>query len=102
MSYIYKITNILDGKIYIGQTTIGFKKRYGNNLEKNSTNVHLKNAIKKYGINNFEIIEIFDSTDSMDKLNELEVYWIEFFGGIESDKLYNFTFAAVILIYKIN
>lgn len=87
--HIYKITNMIDGKIYIGQTIIGFKKRYGNNLEKNASNIHLKNAIKKYGIDNFEIIEIFDSSDSVEKLNELEAYWISFFGGINSGKVYN-------------
>ena len=89
--HIYKITNKVDGKIYIGQTICGFKKRYGNNLQKNTTNIHLKNAINKYGIEPFEIIEIFDSSDSIDELNELEKYWIEFFGGINSGKIYNFT-----------
>ena len=98
--YIYTITNIIDGKKYIGQTTIGFKKRYGNNLYKNTSNIHLKNAISKYGIENFEIIEEFDSADSIDKLNELEKYWISYFGGINSEKLYNFSNGGSNCIYS--
>ena len=57
---IYKIQNKVNKKIYIGQTTIGFDKRYNNNLLKNSSNKYLKSEIRKYGIENFSVCKIFD------------------------------------------
>lgn len=100
--YIYVITNMVNVKKYIGQTTIGFKKRYNNDLYKNTSNIHLKNAIFKYGIGNFEIIEEFDSANSIEKLNELEKYWIQYFGGINSGKLYNFSSGGLNCVYSDN
>ena len=47
---IYKIKNQINGKIYIGQTIHGFNRRYKNNLEEYTKNIHLKNSIDKYGI----------------------------------------------------
>lgn len=46
--YIYIITNTVNNKVYIGQTTIGFDKRYKGSI-KNTHNEHLKRAIEKYG-----------------------------------------------------
>ena len=57
---IYKITNKINGKSYIGQTTQGFDKRYGYNLKRSTKNRHLKSAINKYGIDNFDICKVFD------------------------------------------
>lgn len=40
---IYKITNKVNNKVYIGQTVLGFKKRYGNtNWWDKTHNEHLK------------------------------------------------------------
>ena len=40
---IYKITNKINRKIYIGQTIEGFKKRYKNNLKKYTHNIYGEN-----------------------------------------------------------
>ena len=61
---IYKITNTINDKIYIGQT-VRFKERMKEHFfSDNCTGVKFKNAIKKYGSESFicEIIEEFDES----------------------------------------
>lgn len=57
---IYKITNKVNGRCYIGQTILGFDRRYHYNLYKNTSNIHLKYAIEKYGFENFYVNKVFD------------------------------------------
>lgn len=75
---IYKITNKINGKSYIGQTIQedGFDIRYKNNLENNTHNERLKNEIHKYGIENFNICKVFDIAMNKQSLDELEDYYI--------------------------
>ena len=93
---IYKITNKINGKIYIGQTIQkrGFKGRYHNNLYKFTHNSHLKNSIKKYGIENFEINEMFDIAFSKDELNIKEELWILNLKSFDNKYGYNRTFGG--------
>ncbi|WP_053070023.1 GIY-YIG nuclease family protein [Clostridium sp. K25] len=74
---IYKIENITNGRIYIGQTIQGFEKRYNNNILKYTHNEHLRRAIKKYGIDNFDINPCIDVAYSFDELNQKEKYFIQ-------------------------
>ena len=72
MGYIYKIQNLIDNKIYIGQTIQDIDIRWKQHKNQNSNCRYLKNAFNKYSINNFkfEIICIcFD--EDLDK-NEIE------------------------------
>jgi len=60
-SGIYKITNIINGKFYIG-STINFSRRKAEHFcrfRKNKGNSIIKNALIKYGVENFkfEILE---------------------------------------------
>jgi group I intron endonuclease len=66
---IYKITNKVNGKIYIGKNATSNVKYMG-------SGTILKDAIKKYGIDNFckEILE--DNIKSIEELNSKEIYWI--------------------------
>ena len=68
--YIYKITNNIDGKIYIGQKKSSFivEDYYGSGL-------YITRAIKKYGVNNFTR-DILEWCESKEALNEKEIYWI--------------------------
>ena len=88
--YIYKITNLVNGKVYIGQTTVGFDLRYRGTI-RNTHNSHLKRAIEKYGEENFEIEKEFDLAYSRQDLDELEVYYIEKFSSSNSEYGYNKT-----------
>ena len=87
--YIYKIENLINGKVYIGKTTKTFNERYKYNLEKNTHNNHLKNSIKKYGIDNFCINEEFDKALTKEELNEKEKYWIEHYKSNDEKYGYN-------------
>jgi group I intron endonuclease len=51
MATIYVIKNNINGKMYVGQTTMGFKRRLACHLSLKK--YILGNAIEKYGINNF-------------------------------------------------
>lgn len=52
---IYAIKNKINNKVYIGQTIRkSVLERYHGSIS-NTHNVHLKNAIQKYGEENFEI-----------------------------------------------
>lgn len=78
---IYKITNRINNKIYIGKDTTNNPNYYGSGCL-------IVKSIKKYGIENFtkEIIEICDSNDT---LCEREKYWIEFFNSNNLEIGYN-------------
>ena len=86
---IYKIENLVNGKVYIGQTTSSFDKRYGNNLENNTHNEHLKRSIKKYGIENFDISKEFDIAFSKDELDIKEQLWIRYYNSCDIKYGYN-------------
>ena len=81
MGYIYKITNTLNNKIYIGQTIKTVQKRF--TQHKNNSNkeyfsqIVLYKAFNKYGIENFICEEIEEVPN--DKLDERERYWINYY-----------------------
>ena len=84
---IYKITNLINNKIYIGQS-INIEKRWA--CEKcGNCNDHLTRAFKKYGIDNFnfEIIEECQQSE----LNEKESYYIMLFKSFDEKNGYNMT-----------
>lgn len=76
---IYKITNINNGKIYVGQTIGTIEKRIKKHLNESnnsSSERPILRAIKKYGINNFKI-EIIDNAETQEELDTKEIKWIE-------------------------
>lgn len=79
---IYKIENKINGKIYIGQTIQKLSRRISSHIFPSKENVSvIDRAIKKYGIDNFVISQI-DHADSIDELNEKEIYWIKYYNCI--------------------
>lgn len=76
---IYQITNNINSKIYIGQS-IDIERRW-NQHKYGKGSMILKNAIYKYGIDNFkfeilEEIEFTNKNDVAEKLSELEDKWL--------------------------
>lgn len=69
--YIYQITNLINGKIYIGQTN-NITKRWSNHKCGNSPDMAIAKAIKKYGADNFSF-EILYRNISIDQIDELEI-----------------------------
>lgn len=85
--YIYKITNTVNDKVYIGQTTksvlVRFEMHKQASMTKSKQKLHLYLAMNKYGMDKFSIVQI-DSADSREELNEKERYWIKFYDSISS------------------
>ena len=101
---IYIICNNITGKLYIGQTTQGFDKRYnrnGNGIErvynllndrKNCGihyNKHLLNSIKKYGFEAFYIEKEYKVAYSKEELDFWEKYYIKMFNTTNPKYGYN-------------
>lgn len=75
--FIYKITNKVNNKVYIGQTRYTVESRWRQHL-KNYNIEHRKQplymAFDKYGIENFEVEQVEEV--NVDKLDEREIFWI--------------------------
>lgn len=88
---IYKSTNNITGKVYIGQTILTLEKRIKNHLIESKTNKKrpFLTSLKKYGSNNFTF-ETIDSANNLDELNDKEIYWINYYNSV-SPNGYNVT-----------
>ena len=78
MYTIYKYENVVNQKVYIGQTSLTVEQRAqtdGNNYKQCP---RFYNAIKKYGWDNF-VVSIIDTAETPEMANELEIYYIAFF-----------------------
>ena len=74
---VYKITNLITGKLYIGQTVQTLEQRWKQHLVfvNRNKNTKLSNTIRKYGPQSF-IIELIEEAPDQQTLNEREQYWI--------------------------
>lgn len=77
---IYQIANLINGKLYIGQSN-QIEKRWANhkiaafNINDKGYHYPLYRAFRKYGIENFSFTIL--EQRSLEELNEKEQYWIE-------------------------
>ena len=82
MCGIYKIQNLINGKIYIGQS-VDIQYRFKNhksesfNPKSNAYDTAIHRAIRKYGVDNFSF-DIIEECDQ-EKLREREIYWIDYY-----------------------
>lgn len=84
--YIYKTTNLINNKIYIGkcQRTVLASNDYL------GSGKLLKASIAKYGKNNF-CKEILENCASLQELNDKEIYWISYYKSCNKQHGYNIT-----------
>ena len=81
MYQVYKITNIINNKNYIGITTRGLENRWkehlsvANNQNSKDYNALFKKAIRKYGQENFKI-ELLENCNSIENMKEKEKFYI--------------------------
>lgn len=87
--YVYMVRNKVNGKIYFGITENNFDTRYDGNIAKYTHNDHLKNSIKEYGIENFEINPQFDVAYNEDDLWDLEDLYICVYNTLDKRYGYN-------------
>jgi group I intron endonuclease len=83
---IYKITNLINNKIYIGQTVKTINARWRSHCFVKTT--FLGRAINKYGKNNFKK-EIIETVNSMEELNNREIFWIKHYNSTDREIGYN-------------
>lgn len=83
---IYKITNISNGKIYIGQTIGTAEQRFHRHIQdakKHRVDTHLSRAINKYGEEYFTV-ETIDTAKSQEELTQKEHDYIIQFDAVNS------------------
>lgn len=94
MGYIYKITNLLNGQCYIGQTVRSYKDRWAEHkrdrVKEPYCNWPLYRMLNKVGLENvsWEIVEEVPN----EQLNDREQYWIAFYDSKNNG--YNCTFGG--------
>lgn len=87
MGYIYRITNDLNNKVYIGKTmSSSISKRWQEHLsdmdKRKNEKRPLYAAMRKYGTSHFHIEELEQCSN--DIINERECYWINFYDSYNS------------------
>ena len=91
---IYKITNNVNNKIYIGQTTKTLKERISNyerevKYTKGRKERPISKAMKKYGFENFTFEVIEDNISTQAELDKKERYYIQYFNSLINQNGYN-------------
>ena len=88
MHKIYKYTNIVNGKVYIGQTSLPLEERAQYNGRNYCQCPRFSKAINKYGWNSFKP-EVLASNLTQDEANELEVLFINIYKSTDERFGYN-------------
>lgn len=88
---IYKYTNLINGKIYIGQTKQTLEQRDYKHQTQLNDNTYFHRAIKKYGRKNFSL-ELIEDNIPFNELDKKEKYYISYFESFyTTGKGYNLT-----------
>ena len=88
---VYKATNLINNKVYIGYTTNKLEERIKQHFSKVGDGCYFHNALGKYGKENFQW-DIIDYADTAEELSEKEAYWIDYYQSFtDKNKGYNST-----------
>lgn len=103
LNYIYKITNSINKKVYIGQTRSSVKHRWDQHIsaalsdkDKQDYNFLLHKAIRKYGKDNFQV-EMIEEIEEESDLSKREQFWINHYHSCileENANGYNMTYGG--------
>lgn len=85
---IYKLVNVINNKIYIGQTTRMLRHRLNEYKRHRKCNSFLKSDIIEFGFENFKC-EIIEECEGIEELNEREIYWIQYYNSMNRNIGYN-------------
>lgn len=89
---IYKATNLANGKVYIGATTLSLETRKRDHIRfafrKDRPNGSFQDAILEYGPSNFAFEEI-DHAETKDEMYDKEAYWISEYRSTDPNYGYN-------------
>lgn len=85
---IYLLTNKINGKVYVGQTWLSFKKRIRREGQGYKNSFYLYAAIQKHGVSNFEYTVLAETIDQ-DEANKLENDFIIKYDSRNLEKGYN-------------
>jgi len=89
---IYKITNLVNNKIYIGQTRNSLNSRWSCHIRDSKyASTGIDSAIRKYGKENFKVEVLDDTASSLEELNNLEIYYIKLYNSTNNKIGYNQT-----------
>lgn len=93
-SGVYKIENLVNGKVYIGKSESNIEERFKEHLRSlrklKHHNEHLQKAFNKYGEDKFKLT-ILEEIQNRDELNEKEKYWIAYYNANNIEYGYNLT-----------
>lgn len=73
---VYLIENLINNKIYIGQTTQSMEKRFGQHFAHQRSII--SRSMRKYGKKNFIILELAKAK-TIEELNHKEIEYIDFY-----------------------
>lgn len=92
MHKIYKITNTVNGKIYVGKTSETVEKRWERHIwfSRKDRNIYFSSAIRKYGRDAFKH-EVLAHADSDEQSCFLERMWILVLNSANREVGYNST-----------
>jgi group I intron endonuclease len=86
---VYLVRNLINGKVYIGQTTMKLATRWGRHkCDAKRSNNYFARAIMKHGADNFEVVELCICLDRQ-TLNLAEKGFIEVFDSMNPEFGYN-------------
>ena len=89
---IYKVTNLVNKKIYIGQSINSLdhrkKQHYKESKYHKNDTTYFHNALKKYSEQDF-IWEILEEVSTLEELNSREIYWINYYQSTNKKIGYN-------------
>jgi len=90
MRYVYKLQNLVNGKVYVGQTMNPANRKAGHFYDaRRGDKRPLYASIRKHGVENFLFEVIEECADEL--INEREQHWVAYFDSFNREKGYNLT-----------